>query len=195
MLAVTVARRRGSRLLEVAPTALERTEAQWGRVAACREHDVGVVSEQSSRCRLPSFVCRLYNTGARPDPWWAPVTNCLGLENSPSTKILNSLPARKAISLMKLVENYNSEHLYSRPECHGVSEASSTSNITVAVDMLLLKFRMTWSENPLICWSVVLWCDRQVKWLALVSFFPQCVLGLFLKSISQRVCPLWVRDW
>jgi hypothetical protein len=44
---------------------------------------------------------------------------------------------------------------------------------TAAVDILLLKFRLTWSSS-LIYWSVVLWSDQSQTHLHVVSFFPQC---------------------
>jgi hypothetical protein len=78
----------------------------------------------------------------------------------PSTKTLNFLIVRKdAVSLMRLVEKINSYNLLSRPMCHVLSKAFSISKDTVAVDILLLKFRSIWSSS-LIQWSVILWCAR-----------------------------------
>jgi hypothetical protein len=95
----------------------------------------------------------------------------------------------EAISLMYLVDNSNSDTLYSRPECHIVSKALSISKNTAAVDTLLLKFWVTWSAS-LIHWSV-----ESQKDVHLISFIPQCVFGLFLNSATQRICPTWPKGW
>jgi Na+-transporting NADH:ubiquinone oxidoreductase subunit NqrF len=52
------------------------------------------------------------------------------------------------MSLMKLVENSNLDNLYSKSECHVVLKAYSMSSYTTAVDILLLKLRVTWSVSP-----------------------------------------------
>jgi hypothetical protein len=59
------------------------------------------------------------------------------------------------MSLIKLVENSNLDNLYSNAECHVVSKAFSISKNTAAVDMLLLKLRVTWFVGLIHC-SVVL---------------------------------------
>jgi hypothetical protein len=64
---------------------------------------------------------RLYNTGARTEPWGTLAAIFLGEESSPSTKTLNFLLLRnEAISLIKLAENVNSDSLYSRKHCLGI---------------------------------------------------------------------------
>jgi hypothetical protein len=57
---------------------------------------------------------------------------------------------------------------------------------TAAIDVLLLKFRMTWSPSSSI---EVSYCNLLETDLHLVSLFPpQCLFGLFFKSASQIVC-------
>jgi hypothetical protein len=67
-------------------------------------------------------------------------------------------------SLITLTENFNSGNLYSKPRCHVVSNAFSISKNTAAIDMLLLKFKVTWSVS-LIHWSIVLWRAQEPNWL------------------------------
>jgi hypothetical protein len=55
------------------------------------------------------------------------------------------------MSLIKLVENSNSDNIYSKPECHMGSKAFSMSKNTAAVDILLLKLRVTWSVSLIYC--------------------------------------------
>jgi hypothetical protein len=63
-------------------------------------------------------------------------------EEISSIETLNFLLVKKeAISLMRLLGNWNSDSLYSRPVCHVVSKAFSISKITAAVDILLLKLK------------------------------------------------------
>jgi hypothetical protein len=68
--------------------------------------------------------------------------------------------------LMKLVGNSNLNNMYSKPECHVISKAFSMSKNTAAVNILLLKLRLTWSVSLMHC-SVVLWRSRKTNWLAL----------------------------
>jgi hypothetical protein len=51
------------------------------------------------------------------------------------------LVKKEAIGLTRLVENCNSDSLYSRSGCHVVSKAFWMSQNTAAVYILLLKFR------------------------------------------------------
>jgi hypothetical protein len=68
----------------------------------------------------------------------------LGFDISPSTESLNLRCERKdQMNLVKLFENSNFDNLYSRHECHVVSEAFSMSKSTAAIDTLLLKLRIT----------------------------------------------------
>jgi hypothetical protein len=91
---------------------------------------------------------KLYSTGVRMEPCGTPATTFLSEESSPTTttttETLNFLLVKKeAISLTRLVENYNSDSLYSRPGCHVVPKAFSMSKNTAAIDTLLLNFRET----------------------------------------------------
>jgi hypothetical protein len=57
-------------------------------------------------------------------PWATPATIFLGDESSLSIETLNFLfLIIEAISLIRLVENFNSDYFYSRPGCHVVSKA------------------------------------------------------------------------
>jgi hypothetical protein len=62
---------------------------------------------------------------------------------------------KELMSLNKLVENSNLDHLYSKPECHVVSKGFSMSKNTAAEDIFLLKLRVTWSVSLIHC-SVLL---------------------------------------
>jgi hypothetical protein len=62
----------------------------------------------------------------------------------------------KPINLIRLIENSNSDNLYSKPRCRVVSKAYSIYKNTATVDILLLKFKVAWSVK-LLRWSVVLW--------------------------------------
>jgi hypothetical protein len=94
------------------------------------------------------YVYRLYNVGDRTEPCGTPACISLGADSSPSTESLNFLWERKElISLIKLDENFNSDNFYSKPKCHVLSNAFSISKNTAAVDMLLLKFKVTWSVS------------------------------------------------
>jgi hypothetical protein len=59
---------------------------------------------------------------------------------------LNFLLERKElISRIKLVKNFNLDNSYSKPECHVLSKAFSIYKNTAAIDIFLLKFKVTWS--------------------------------------------------
>jgi hypothetical protein len=58
-----------------------------------------------------------------------------------------------------------------------VSEAFSMSKNTAAVNILLLKFRETWSVSP-IDWSVVLWRARKPNWVAFSKFLSAMCLWI-----------------
>jgi hypothetical protein len=72
------------------------------------------------------------------EPCGTSVCISFGVDNSPLNFLLDRF---ESISLIKLVENYNFDNLYSKPMCHVVSKAFSMSNNTAAVD-ILLKFRV-----------------------------------------------------
>jgi hypothetical protein len=70
--------------------------------------------------------------------------------------------------------------LYSKPGCHVVSKAFSISKKTAALEILLLKFRVTWSTR-LIHWSVVLSRARKPNWVTFSKFFSSTCLCTILK--------------
>jgi hypothetical protein len=92
-------------------------------------------------------------------------------------------------SLTRLVQNCNSDSLYSRPGCHVVSKAFSMSKNTAAVDILLLKFREAWSVS-LIHWSVMLWRARKPNWLAFSKFVSSMCLWIILRINFSKKLPV-----
>jgi hypothetical protein len=112
----------------------------------------------------------------------------LGVYISPSTETLNFLWERKElISLTRLIGNFNLDNVYSKPRCHVVSKEFSISKNTAAVDMLLLKLRVTWSVS-LIHWSAVLWRARKGNWLALNSpLSSMCHWTIFRITFSNSL--------
>jgi hypothetical protein len=50
---------------------------------------------------------------------------------------------RGSFTSSRLIENFNSDNLCSKPMCHVISKAFSVSKNTGAIDMILLKFKMT----------------------------------------------------
>jgi hypothetical protein len=101
---------------------------------------------------------------------------------------LNFRSDRKELrSLIKFVENFNLYNLYEykKSGCHVLSKAFSISNNTAAVDMLLLKFKVTSSVSLMHC-SVVPWHARKPNWLALTwSLTSMCswtICNIFSKS-------------
>jgi hypothetical protein len=120
----------------------------------------------NTMCLGASFMYRLNRVGDKTEPCGTPACISLGVDISPSTKTLNLRCERKeSISLIKLFEKSNLDNLYSKPECYMVSKAFSTSKNTVAVDILWLKLRVTWSVSCIHC-SVVLWHAQKPNWLA-----------------------------
>jgi hypothetical protein len=66
----------------------------------------------------------LYKIEGRTEPWGTPARTSLGADISASTETLHlHCERKKLMSLIKLVENYNLDNLYSKPECHVVSKA------------------------------------------------------------------------
>jgi hypothetical protein len=63
-------------------------------------------------------------------------------------RYFNLLVARKAVSLMRLVENYISDSFYSRTECHFVSKDFWISKNIAAVDILFLKLTFSGRSAP-----------------------------------------------
>jgi hypothetical protein len=99
----------------------------------------------------------------------APLHICisLGVDISPLTKTLNFLWERKElISVIRLVEIFNSDNLYSKPRCHVVARAFLISENTIPIDMLLYKFKVMWSIS-LVHQTFMLWWAWKPHWLAL----------------------------
>jgi hypothetical protein len=91
-----------------------------------------------------SIIYKLYRVGARTEPCGTPACISRGVDNSPSTETVNILLVRnELISFIKFAEKYNFDSLYSKPGCHVVSKAFPISKNTAAVDILLLKLRVT----------------------------------------------------
>jgi hypothetical protein len=107
---------------------------------------------------------------------------------SHSTKTLNLRCERKELmSLIKLVECSNFDNIYSKPECNVVSKAFSMSKNTAAVDILLLKLRVTWSVSLIHC-SVVLLRARKRNWLTLSRLLSSmCFRTIFRKAFSNNL--------
>jgi hypothetical protein len=88
------------------------------------------------------------------------------------------------MSLIKLFGNSNLLNLYSKPGCHVVSKVFSISKNTAAVDILLLKLRVTWSVSLIHC-SVVLWRARKPNWHALRRpLSSMCLWSIFRTMFS-----------
>jgi hypothetical protein len=65
----------------------------------------------------------------------------------------------------------------------GAIKTFSISKNTAAVDILLLKFKVTWSIS-LMYWSVMLWQSQNPNWLALSGLLLQCAFGLHIFRIT-----------
>jgi hypothetical protein len=63
-----------------------------------------------------------------------------------------------------------------------------SKNIT-AVDILLLKFRVTWSAS-LVYWRAVLWCAWKPKWLLCSSFFSSAYLWTVFRIAFSNNLPI-----
>jgi hypothetical protein len=70
--------------------------------------------------------------------------------------------------------------VYSKPRCHVVSKAFSVSKSTVAVDMLLLKFKVTWPLS-LLHLSVIIWRAGNPNWLALSRPLSSMCLWIIIR--------------
>jgi hypothetical protein len=90
---------------------------------------------------------------------------------------------------MRLIGNCNSDSVYSRPGCHVVSKAFSMSRNTATVDILLLKFRETWSVS-LIHWSVMLWRAWKPNWLAFSKFLSAMCLRIVFRINFSKSLPV-----
>jgi hypothetical protein len=102
----------------------------------------------------------IYKQGCNNVPSCRYIVQCI---HSPSTETLNFLRERKElISLIRLFGNFNLDSFFCKPRCHALSNSFSIFKNTAAVDMLLLKFEVTWSVS-LIPWSVVLWPSTETE--------------------------------
>jgi hypothetical protein len=132
----------------------------------------------------------LYNTGARTEPWGTPALIFFFAYKITLLPRLYLSVTKETNSLIRLVENSNSDNLYSRPECHVVSKTFSIPKKTAGVYILLLQFRVAWSTS-LIHWSAVLWSAPKPNRLAFSKFPTSVCFWIVLKIIfiSPRVGP------
>jgi hypothetical protein len=99
---------------------------------------------------------------------------------------------KRSINLMRLVKIIIlTIYIYSRPECHVVSKAFTISMNTVGVDILPLKFIVTWSVS-LMHWREVLWFARKPNWLAFSKFLSSAGLWIVLKVSFSKSLPVVV---
>jgi hypothetical protein len=126
--------------------------------------------------------------GERTKPFGVPAHLFLGADISPSTENLNYLCERKErISFIRLIENVNSDNLYSKLRCRILSKAFSIFKSTAGVNILLLKFKLRRSVS-LIHWNVALWWTRKPNLFALNR--PRSLMYLwtiFRITISNRL--------
>jgi hypothetical protein len=98
-----------------------------------------------------------------------------------------SLRTKKLRNLIRLIENFNLDNLYINPRCHILVKVLSISENTAAVDMSLLKFKVTGSIS-LIHWSVVLWWSLKSNWLALSRLLSsRCLWTVFGITFSNSL--------
>jgi hypothetical protein len=76
-----------------------------------------------------------------------------------------------------------------RPECHVLAKIFTISKDTTAVNMFLLKFRVTWSAS-LIHWSAVLWFSWKPNWLAFSKFLFLVCFWVVLKISFSNSLPV-----
>jgi hypothetical protein len=105
-------------------------------------------NKMSFRWLRASFIYRLYGTVARMEPWGTPAAITFGVENSFYTNTFNFLVAKKAVSLLSLVENHISVHLYRRPECHFVSKAFWISKNTATAGITIFEIKSDSIRQP-----------------------------------------------
>jgi hypothetical protein len=77
--------------------------------------------------------------GGEDGTFYTPSFISLGVDISPSTETLNFLRETKELmSLIRLIENFNSDNLYSKPRClFNIQEESSLGYAVV-------EFKVTW---------------------------------------------------
>lgn len=109
----------------------------------------------------------------------------------PLVETLNFLwEGKKLIWMIRLIENFNFDKLYSKSMCRVVLKTFSIFKETAAVDLLLLESNVTWcvSHTHL---NILLWRARKSNWLALSRPRPPtCLLGYFQekkKSFSNSL--------
>jgi hypothetical protein len=73
--------------------------------------------------------------------------------------------------------------------CHVVSKAFSISKNKAAVDILLLKFKVTWSASLIYC-KVVLWRARKPNWHALSKCFSLMCFWTICKITFSNSLPV-----
>jgi len=164
---------------------------EWGRVAAFWERNPLCDLLRMYMCHQQKakwtpgvwgapFIYKLYRVGARMEPCGTSACISLGVESSPYTETLNFLLVRNELmSFIKFTEKCNFNNLYSKPGCHAVSKAFSIFKNTAAVDILLLKLRVTWSVN-FVHWSVVLWRARKPNWFVFSKLLTsRCLWTIF----------------
>jgi hypothetical protein len=93
------------------------------------------------------------------------------------------------MSFIKLVENSNLDNLYSKPEGHVVSKAFLRSKNTAAVDIFLLKMRVTWSVSLILC-SVMQWHAWKPNWLALSRLLSSMCFWIILRMTFSNSLPV-----
>jgi hypothetical protein len=82
------------------------------------------------------------------EPCGTPACISLDVDTSPSTDTVNFLrEIKELISLIRLIENFISDNLYSKLRCQVLSKSFSISKNTAAVYMSLLKFEVAWSVS------------------------------------------------
>jgi hypothetical protein len=158
-------------------------------LAICRIRQVSSAKwARLTPCVWASYIYMLKSVGERTETCGTPACITLGVGISPSTETLNFLWERKEpMSLIRLVENFNLDSLYSKLGCHVVSKAFSMSKNTAAVHSLLLKLRVTWSVSLIYC-NVLLWRARKPNWLALSRpLYSVCFWRIFRITFSNSL--------
>jgi hypothetical protein len=84
--------------------------------------------------------------------------------------------------LIKLFENSNLDNIYSKPECHVLSNAFSMSNNTEAIVIFLLHLRVT---GPLNSYIAVSWCDVNRNQIVLRCVEKACFFNMLLDYIMD----------
>jgi hypothetical protein len=134
-----------------------------------------VISKEAytdTRC-LWSFMYILYNVGGQDEKLWHPCFYVPWLTHFVFDRY-PELSLIKLISLIRLIKYFNPDNLYTKPQFHNVTKALSISKNTAAVDMLLLKFKITWSVS-LIRWNFIPWRVQKPTCLSLIK----CAFGVF----------------